>query len=63
MKLRSILQSGSESVQIPEVAEGLEPAKIPEVAEGLQVAKAPEQVLESAASAEQVQVNPTQASS
>jgi hypothetical protein len=81
MKLRSILQSGSESVQVPEVAEALEVAKAPEVAEALEPAKAPEvaealeaakalepakaleQVLESAANAEQVQVNPTQASS
>jgi hypothetical protein len=63
MKLRSILQSGSESVQVPEVAEALEAAKIPEVAKIPELAKALEQVLESAASAEQVQVNPTQASS
>jgi len=63
MKLHSILQSGSESVQVPEVAEALEAAKIPEVAKIPELAKALEQVLESAASAEQVQVNPTQASS
>ena len=60
MKLHSILQSAPESLQkpeVPEVAKVLEVAKVPEVAKVL------EQVLESAASAEQVQVNPTQASS